>query len=57
MQEQTVSRSEDVIAASINLFPLMFARTGAPNPMDESCLLKQENKQRIYLLAFVKKEG
>jgi hypothetical protein len=44
MQEQTVSRSEDVIAASINLFPLMFARTGAPNPMDESCLLKQEKK-------------
>ncbi len=32
----TVSSNEEVIAASTNLFPLMLARTGDPNPIDES---------------------
>lgn len=32
----TNSSNEDVTAALTNLFTLMFARTGAPNPIDES---------------------
>lgn len=35
----TVSNKDDVIAALAIILALMFARTGAPKPIDESCRL------------------
>lgn len=41
----TVSSNEEVMAASTNLFPLMLARTDAPNPIDESWRLRDYRSQ------------
>ena len=35
----TDSNNDDVTTASVSPPVLMFARTGAPNPMEESCCL------------------
>lgn len=35
----TVSNNDDVTAALASILALMFARTGAPKPIDESCRL------------------
>ncbi|MFS7937134.1 hypothetical protein Hanom_Chr05g00424061 [Helianthus anomalus] len=39
--ELTVSNKVEVTAAVVTPPVLMFARTGAPNPIEESCRLKQ----------------
>lgn len=40
----TDSSRDEVTAASITPPALMLARTGAPNPIDESCLLAKHNQ-------------
>jgi len=45
----TVSNKDDVMAALVTPPVLMFARTGAPNPIDESWRLQGCHK---YLLTF-----
>jgi len=40
----TVSNKDDATAASVTLPVLMFARIGAPNPIEESCRLKGNQK-------------
>lgn len=37
----TVSNKDDVTAALVNVPALMFARTGAPKPIEESCRLAE----------------
>lgn len=39
----TDSNNDDVTRASVNLPVLMFARTGAPKPIEESCRLGRLN--------------
>jgi hypothetical protein len=49
MLELTDSNKEEVTNALVDAPVLMFCRTGAPNPIDESCLLyilKQEKKHK-----------
>ena len=40
----TDSNNEDVTTALVDPPVLMFARTGAPKPMEESCRLEKERK-------------
>lgn len=40
----TVSNNDDAIAASVTLPALILARTGAPNPIEESWRLKGDQQ-------------
>lgn len=46
----TDSNNDDLTAAVINPLLLIFARTGAPKPIEESCRLRKENHRQKHNL-------
>jgi hypothetical protein len=52
MSALTVSNKDDATAASVTPPALMLARTGAPNPIEESWRLEWKKKNSNYLFIY-----